>query len=70
MNISHPNILPLIAVKIKPESGKFSTISEMMKNGNISNYIKSKRANRIRLVRPFVVDALGWITDWTHSWRT
>jgi hypothetical protein len=70
MNTSHPNILPLIAVKIKPNSGKFSMISEMMTNGNILNYINDKRANRIRLVRPLVVDTLGRTTDWTHSWRT
>ena len=51
MNISHPNLLKLIAVKIKPETGKFSMISEMMMNGNILNYIKIKKANRLRLVR-------------------
>ena len=50
MNTSHPNILPLIAVKIKPDSGKFSMISEMMTNGDILKYINDKRANRIRLV--------------------
>jgi len=59
MNTSHPNILPLLAVKIKLDTGKFSMISEMMMNGNILHYINNKRANRIRLVRPLVVDALG-----------
>ena len=50
MNASHPNILRLIAVKIKPDVGKFSTISEMMANGNVIDYIKNTKANRIRLV--------------------
>ena len=51
MNISHPNILKLMAVEIKPETGKFSMISEMMTNGNILSYIHFKKANRLRLVR-------------------
>ena len=51
MNTSHPNILKLIAVKIKPETGKFSMILEMMMNGNILDYIKVKKANRLHLVR-------------------
>ena len=52
MNAYHPNILRLIAVKIKPDVKKFLTISEMMANGNVINYINNKKANRIRLVRP------------------
>ena len=59
MNASHPNILPLFAVKIKSDAGEFSMISEMMKNGNILNYINAQRTNRIRLVGPSVVDAPG-----------
>jgi hypothetical protein len=57
MNISHPNILQLIAVKIKPDTGEFSMISEMMTNGNILSYIRVKKANRLRLVRPLAVNA-------------
>ena len=69
MNLSHPNILPLIAVKIKPDAGEFSTISEMMTNGNILAYIGKNRANRIHLVRPSVIDSAGQISDWSYSWR-
>ena len=54
MNVPHPNILQLIAVDIKPEINRFSMVSEMMTNGNIVDYIRSKRANRLCLVRlPF-----------------
>ena len=54
MNIPHPNILQLIAVDIKPEINRFSMVSEMMTNGNIVDYIRAKRANRLCLVRlPF-----------------
>jgi hypothetical protein len=70
MNATHPNILPLIAVKAKPDSGKFSMISEFMGDENILNYINDKRANRVRPARPLVVGALGQTTDWTRSWRT
>lgn len=58
INASHPNILRLIAVEIEPDAGKFSMISEMMTNGNILNYINVKKANRLRLVRPFVVNVI------------
>jgi hypothetical protein len=57
MNISHPNILQLLAVEIKPHRHKFSMISEMMTNGNIVEYIRVNKANRLRLVRPSVVNA-------------
>jgi len=59
MNVSHPNILQLIAVRIKPGTCGFSMISEFMTNGNILNYIRTKEANRLRLVRPLVVNAPG-----------
>jgi len=52
MNTSHPNILQLIAVMIKPGPGGLSMISELMINGNVLNYIRTKEANRLRLVRP------------------
>ena len=55
MNASHPNILRLIAVKIQPDVGEFSMISEMMTNGTILDYVQNKKANRIRLVRPLVL---------------
>lgn len=48
--MSHRNVLRLLAVEIKPEAGEFSMISEMMMNGNIMNYIRTKKANRLRLV--------------------
>ena len=60
MNLSHPNILQLAAVKIKPGAKKFSMISQMMKNGNVTEYISEKKANRICLVRPWVIPAL-WV---------
>ena len=56
MNISHPNILQLLAVEIKHRAGDFSMISEMMTNGNILEYIGTKKANRLCLVRPFVAN--------------
>ena len=57
--MSHPNILPLFAVKIKSDAGEFSMISELMRNGNILNYINTQRTDRIRLVGPSVADASG-----------
>ena len=57
MHISHPNILQLLAVEIKPHHRKFSLISEMMENGNVLDYIRVNRANRLRLVRPSIVNA-------------
>ena len=55
------NVLSLIAVGIKPDTGEFSMISgsEMMTNGNIRDYISENRANRVRLVQPSVVDSAG-----------
>jgi len=50
MHTSHPNVLELIAVDIDPQTGVLSMISELMKNGNIMDYIRVKKANRIRLV--------------------
>ena len=58
MNMSHPNVHRLVAVKIEPEAREFSMISKMMKNGNILYYIKKNRANRIRLVGVSVAAAL------------
>ena len=63
MNISHPNILKLIAVKIKPETGKFSMISEMMTNGSILQYIGNNKANRLRLVYHYVMLLWAEITN-------
>ena len=50
MNVSHPNILELIAVDINPLNGQCSMISEMMINGCIKEYTRKNRANRHRLV--------------------
>ena len=54
MNTSHPNILELIAVDLNPQNGTFSLISELMVNGNIMDYIRVAKTNRIRLVRHFI----------------
>ena len=71
MSLSHPNILQLAAVQINPDARTFSSISEMMKNGNAIHYIYGKKANKIRLVRPCVVATpLGEAIDRTYSWRT
>ena len=51
MHISHRNVLELLAVNIDPETGALSMITELMENGNIMQYIRTKEANRIRLVR-------------------
>ena len=51
MRVSHPNLLRLIAVDIDPRTGQCSTISEMMMNGNIKNYISENEANKLQLVR-------------------
>ena len=60
-NVSHINVLQLLAVEIEPHRRKFSMISELMTNGNILDYICFNKANRLRLVRPSVVNALlGW----------
>ncbi|KAF9642224.1 kinase-like protein [Thelephora ganbajun] len=50
MHISHPNVLGLIAVDINPWTGVLSTISELMVDGNIMDYIRVNEANRIRLL--------------------
>ena len=65
MNVSHPNILQLIAVEIeiKAHTGSFSMVSEMMTNGNILKYIRVKKADRLRLVRLLIINIpLCWIT--------
>ena len=48
MNISHPNILQLLAVEINPDAKRFSMISEMMTNGHIMTYISVEKADRRR----------------------
>ena len=55
MHTSHPNVLELIAVDLNPQNGAFSLISELMVNGNIMDYIRVTEANRIRLVRDFLI---------------
>jgi hypothetical protein len=55
MNTSHPNVLELIAVDVNPQNGMLSLISEFMVNGNIVDYIRVAKANRIRLVRHFYI---------------
>jgi hypothetical protein len=53
MHTSHLNVLELIAVNVDHQNGTFSLISEFMVNGNIVDYIRTTKANRIRLVRHF-----------------
>lgn len=55
MHTSHANVLELIAVDIDPHDGTFSLISELMVNGNITEYIRVAKANRIRLVRYLLI---------------
>lgn len=50
MHTSHSNILELIGVNVDPQNGTFSLISEFMVNGNIMDYIRVNKANRIRLL--------------------
>ncbi|KAF9642471.1 kinase-like protein, partial [Thelephora ganbajun] len=50
MNVSHPNLLRLIAIDVDPRTGQCSMISEMMMNGNIREYIRKNSANRHRLL--------------------
>ena len=53
MYTSHPNLLELIAINIDSQTGALSMISDMMDNGSIMNYIRVKKANRLRLVRHY-----------------
>ena len=53
MGISHPNILQLVAVEIKHDTG---VVSKMTTNGNILDYNNVNKANRLRLVRSLVVN--------------
>lgn len=50
MNISHPNLLELVAIDVDPLTCRYSMISEMMMNGNLKEYIQKNPANRHRLV--------------------
>jgi len=75
MNISHPNILKLLAVEVKPRARKFSMIAEMMTNGNITEYICVNKANRLRLVRPLVLTAqrkslIGVVAEGRRGWSS
>ena len=53
MGISHPNILQLVAVEIKHDTG---VVSKMTTNGNILDYNNVNKANKLRLVRSLVVN--------------
>ena len=53
MGISHPNILQLVAVEIKHDTGM---VLKMTTNGNILDYSNVNKANRLRLVRSLVVN--------------
>ena len=47
--LSHPNVLPLLGVKM--ENQQFVMVSEWMENGNINEFIEShKDVNRFELV--------------------
>jgi hypothetical protein len=51
MGASHPNVLGPIAINIDPQKRTVSLISELAVNGNIMDYVRVTKANRIRLVR-------------------
>ena len=55
MGVSHPNILQLVAVEIKHDTG---VVSKMTTNGNILDYNNVNEADRLRLVRSLVVTAV------------
>ena len=49
-NVSHPNILTLIAVDIDDRTKQCLMVSELMAKGNIFNFIQCNPVNRVRLV--------------------
>lgn len=58
--LQHPNILPLTGVTMSET--RFEMVSEWMKNGNISEFIrKHPKADRIKLVRPPFVSLLSFL---------
>ena len=48
--LSHPNVLKLLGTQEGMEAGKFVTVSEWMKHGNIVQYIENYPVNRLDLV--------------------
>ena len=48
-NLSHPNVLTLIAVSETLEEGRFSMVSEWMGNGNIVKYVRNNASNHLQL---------------------
>ena len=51
--LSHPNVLKLVGVRGDIDQGQFITVSEWMTHGNIMEYIKKHRVNRLALVCDF-----------------
>ena len=55
--LSHPNVLGLVGVQGDMEKGQFTTVSEWMVHGNITQYIINEHVNRLELVRDFTFPA-------------
>ena len=65
-HLKHENILPLLGVTLSKY--RFAMVSEWMENGNINEFIKKDRhANGTELVRWFLADIRGSLTD-AFSW--
>jgi serine/threonine protein kinase len=59
--LSHPNVLKLAGVQGDMEKGQFATVSEWMAHGNIMEYIRNNRVNRLELVRDFTFPATSFV---------
>ena len=59
--LSHPNVLKLVGVPWNMDEGHFTTVSEWMAHGNIMEYVRKNRVNRLELVRGFTVLATSFI---------
>jgi serine/threonine protein kinase len=56
--LAHPNVLRLVGVLGGVEKGQFVAVSEWMKHGNITEYIRNNAVNRLELVRDFASSSL------------
>ena len=57
--LSHPNVLKLVGAQWCVEKEQFTTVSEWMAHGNIMQYIKNNRTNRLELVRAFTFPTIS-----------
>lgn len=58
--LSHPNILKFVGVHGDMDKGEFTAVSELTAHGNIMEYIRKNRVNRLELVRGFTVPATSF----------